>query len=203
MKILFSTILSLGLLAACSPQSPDQNDEAISPPPASDTELPEVSGMMDPAQKAMMLGKAYMDERKNQPGIITTKTGLQYQILASGPSDTATPTPGQIVCVNYKGSLISGEEFDSSYARGKPAAFPSNALIPGWVEALAMMRAGDKWELVIPSALAYGPTGTIGGPIGPNETLVFEVEMIKLMDMSMEEYMKTYRVDGSLDCSKG
>ena len=201
MKSLFLAIIPLGLLVACNPQAPAPKENDTSAPAISG-DMPEAAGEMDPSQKAMMMGRAFMDERKSQQGIITTDSGLQYQVLASGDKAGQTPAPGQIVCVHYRGSLISGEEFDSSYSRGVPAAFPSNALIPGWVEALGMMRAGDKWELVIPSELAYGASGTPGGPIGPNEVLVFDVELLKVMDLSMEEYMQTYRMDMSLDCSK-
>ena len=82
--------------------------------------------------------------------------------------------------VNYKGSLIDGTEFDSSYKRGKPATFPVNGVIKGWTEALQLMKEGSKWQLAIPPQLAYGESGTPGGPIGPNATLIFEVELISI-----------------------
>ncbi|MCF6291948.1 MAG: FKBP-type peptidyl-prolyl cis-trans isomerase [Robiginitomaculum sp.] len=133
---------------------------------------------------------------------MTAESGLQYKVLASGPEDGISPTPGQIVCVHYRGTFTSGEEFDSSYSRNLPTAFPSNGVIAGWVEALAMMRPGDKWQLTIPPELAYGSTGTPGGSIGPDETLMFDVELLKVLDISMQEYMQTYRMNPTLDCSK-
>jgi len=132
----------------------------------------------------------------------TAESGLQYTVLASGPEDGISPTPGQIVCVHYRGTFTSGEEFDSSYSRNLPTAFPSNGVIAGWVEALAMMRPGDKWQLTIPPELAYGSTGTPGGSIGPDATLMFDVELLKVLDISMQEYMQTYRMNPTLDCSK-
>lgn len=138
----------------------------------------------------------------NDTNVVTTTSGLQFQVLTSGPETGPHPTLGQIVCVHYRGAFTNDEEFDSSYSRNLPTAFPSNGVIKGWVEALSMMRAGDKWKLTIPPELGYGKTGTPGGPIGPNETLVFEVELLKLLDISLEEYMATYRRDPTLDCSK-
>lgn len=139
---------------------------------------------------------------KSEKQPVTAESGLQYKILASGSKDGISPTPGQIVCVHYRGSFTSGEEFDSSYSRNLPTAFPSNGVIDGWVQALAMMRPGDKWQLTIPPELAYGSTGTASGTIGPNETLMFDVELLKVLDISMQEYMQTYRMDMTLDCSK-
>ena len=107
-------------------------------------------------------------------------SGLQYKILkeGSGPKPTSTDS---VVC-NYKGTLINGTEFDSSYKRGEPATFPVTGVIKGWTEALQLMPVGSKWQLFIPPDLAYGPRGTPGGPIGPNATLTFEVELISIKD---------------------
>jgi FKBP-type peptidyl-prolyl cis-trans isomerase len=125
-------------------------------------------------------GDAFLAANKTKEGVVTLPSGLQYKILkpGSGPKPTASDS---VVC-NYKGTLINGTEFDSSYKRGEPATFPVTGVIKGWTEALQLMPVGSKWQLFIPSDLAYGPRGTPGGPIGPNATLTFEVEL-----MSIEE----------------
>lgn len=125
-------------------------------------------------------GDAFLAANKSKEGVVTLPSGLQYKILTpgSGPKPTATDS---VVC-NYKGTLINGTEFDSSYKRGEPATFPVTGVIKGWTEALQLMPVGSKWQLFIPSDLAYGPRGTPGGPIGPNATLIFEVELISIKD---------------------
>lgn len=109
--------------------------------------------------------------------MVTTSTGLQYEVLASGSG--ASPKASDSVTVHYRGTLVDGTEFDSSHKRGKPAVFPVNRVIPGWTEALQLMKEGDKWKLTIPPALAYGDRGA-GALIPPNSTLIFEVELIKV-----------------------
>lgn len=123
-------------------------------------------------------GEAYLAANKAKPGVVTLPSGLQYKVLkeGTGPKPTAEDT---VVC-NYKGTLTDGTEFDSSYKRGEPASFPVGKVIRGWTEALQLMPVGSKWELVIPSGLAYGERGAGGGAIGPNATLVFEVELISI-----------------------
>ena len=125
-------------------------------------------------------GDAFLAANKSKEGVVTLPSGLQYKILTpgTGPKPTASDS---VVC-NYKGTLINGTEFDSSYKRGEPATFPVTGVIKGWTEALQLMPVGSKWQLVIPSDLAYGPRGTPGGPIGPNATLIFEVELISIKD---------------------
>ncbi len=125
-------------------------------------------------------GLEFLAEHGAEDGVTTTETGLQYRVLSSGPADGATPTPGQWVCVHYRGTFVDGEEFDSSYSRNQATAFPSDGVIPGWVEALTMMKPGDSWQLAIPSDLAYGPAGI--GPIPPDSVLLFDVELVKLLD---------------------
>jgi FKBP-type peptidyl-prolyl cis-trans isomerase FklB len=107
--------------------------------------------------------------------VVTLPSGLQYKVvkMGSGPKPKATDT----VKTHYKGTLISGTEFDSSYKRGEPAVFPVNQVIPGWTEALQLMPVGSKWELYVPAKLAYGERGA-GQEIGPNSTLIFEVELL-------------------------
>ena len=125
-------------------------------------------------------GDAFLAANKSKEGVVTLPSGLQYKILTpgTGPKPTASDS---VVC-NYKGTLINGTEFDSSYKRGEPATFPVTGVIKGWTEALQLMPVGSKWQLVIPSDLAYGPRGTPGGPIGPNATLIFEVELMSIKD---------------------
>jgi len=125
-------------------------------------------------------GDAFLAANKTKEGVVTLPSGLQYKILTpgTGPKPTASDS---VVC-NYKGTLINGTEFDSSYKRGEPATFPVTGVIKGWTEALQLMPVGSKWQLFIPPDLAYGPRGTPGGPIGPNATLIFEVELVSIKD---------------------
>ncbi len=198
MRVFTLTCLGLGLLlAACNPVKKEAQED----PPTSVGDQPEFSGDIDPAQKNLILGKAFLDENKNMPGVKTTTTGLQYKVVKAGPADGQHPYPGQFICVHYQGTSIDGKEFDSSYSNGLPAVFPSNRLIKGWVEALGLMRAGDEWMLYIAPELAYGANGTMGGPIGPNETLVFKINLIKLMELTADEYRQTYGTNQALDCS--
>jgi FKBP-type peptidyl-prolyl cis-trans isomerase len=121
--------------------------------------------------------EAFLAANKAKEGVKTTESGLQYRVLTEGKG--AKPGPDDTVEVNYKGTLIDGTEFDSSYKRGESVTFPVSGVIPGWTEALQLMPVGSKYELVIPSDLAYGPGGT-GGVIGPNATLIFEVELLDI-----------------------
>ena len=121
----------------------------------------------------------YLPWKPTLPEVKKTESGLQYVILASGDPAGKSPVNGQYVRVHYEGRLAgTGELFDSSYERGDPEEFPSNRLIPGWVEALEMMKPGDRWMVYVPSALGYGENGTPGGPIPPNADLQFEVELL-------------------------
>jgi FKBP-type peptidyl-prolyl cis-trans isomerase FklB len=123
-------------------------------------------------------GDAFLAANKAKPGVVTLPSGLQYKVVqaGTGPKPTATDT---VVC-NYKGTLVDGTEFDSSYKRGQPATFPVSQVIKGWTEALQLMPVGSKWELFIPPSLGYGERGTNGGPIGPNATLIFDVELVSI-----------------------
>jgi len=122
-------------------------------------------------------GEAFLAANKAKAGVKTTASGLQYEVLKEGTGPTAKPTDK--VTVNYKGTLIDGKVFDSSYDRGQPVTFGVNQVIPGWVEALQLMKAGSKYHLVIPSALAYGEAGA-GADIGPSSVLQFDVEVMKI-----------------------
>ncbi|MCM1117070.1 MAG: FKBP-type peptidyl-prolyl cis-trans isomerase [Pseudoflavonifractor sp.] len=122
-------------------------------------------------------GEAFLAENGKRPEVKTTASGLQYRIIEEGSGES--PKAGDRVTVHYTGRLIDGTVFDSSVERGEPATFGVTQVIPGWVEALQMMKPGAKWELFIPSALAYGPQGA-GGIIGPDAMLIFDVELIKV-----------------------
>ena len=118
-----------------------------------------------------------MEENKTKEGVITTESGLQYKVIKAGNGEI--PTKESSVKVNYKGTLIDGTEFDSSYKRNAPATFRADQVIKGWTEALTMMPVGSKWELYIPQELAYGSRET-GGLIKPFSTLIFEVELLEI-----------------------
>src|SRR6266849_361381 len=124
-------------------------------------------------------GDAFLAANKTKPGVVTTPSGLQYKILkeGTGPKPTAAD---KVVC-NYKGTLINGTEFDSSYKRGQPATFPVGQVIKGWTEALQLMPVGSKWQLFVPADLAYADRGA-GPDIGPNSTLIFEVELVSIKE---------------------
>ena len=128
------------------------------------------------AEKSKAEGEAFLSKNKGNAGVITLPDGLQYTVLAEGTG--AMPAASDVVSVNYRGTLLDGTEFDSSYKRGKPAQFPVNGVIKGWTEALQLMKTGSKWKLFIPSDLAYGENGQRGIP--PNSVLVFEVELLSV-----------------------
>lgn len=127
------------------------------------------------AEKNKKEGEAFLAENGKKEGVVTLPSGLQYKVIKSGTGKT--PTSGDTVETHYRGTLIDGTEFDSSYKRGQTATFPVTGVIPGWTEALQKMKEGDKWQLFIPPNLAYGERGA-GRDVGPNATLIFEVELI-------------------------
>ncbi|MGB2603730.1 MAG: FKBP-type peptidyl-prolyl cis-trans isomerase, partial [Candidatus Sulfotelmatobacter sp.] len=129
-------------------------------------------------------GEAFLAGNKGKEGVVALPSGLQYKIIKSGtgPKPAATDS----VFCNYRGTLIDGKEFDSSYKRGQPATFPVNGVIKGWTEALQLMPVGSKWQLFIPADLAYGDRGA-GPDIGPDATLIFEVELVSIQDKSKEK----------------
>jgi FKBP-type peptidyl-prolyl cis-trans isomerase FklB len=129
---------------------------------------------MEPNKKA---GDAFLAANKTKEGVVTLPSGLQYKILKEGTGPK--PTPADSVVCNYRGTLIDGKEFDSSYKRGQPATFPVGQVIKGWTEALQLMPVGSKWQLFVPADLAYGDRGA-GPDIGPGATLIFEVELISI-----------------------
>lgn len=122
-------------------------------------------------------GEKFLAENATKEGVVTTASGLQYKILTEGTGKS--PKATDTVLVHYAGTLLSGTEFDSSYRRKEPIEFPLNRVIPGWTEGVQLMKEGAKFRFFIPSKLAYGPRGA-GRDIGPNETLIFEVELLKV-----------------------
>jgi FKBP-type peptidyl-prolyl cis-trans isomerase FklB len=122
-------------------------------------------------------GETFLSENKAKPGVVTLTDGLQYKIITAGTG--VKPTKDDTVTVEYTGRLINGEVFDSTEKTGKPATFKLSQVIPGWTEALQLMPSGSTWEVYVPSNLAYGQR-SVGGPIGPNETLVFNIHLISV-----------------------
>ncbi len=153
----------------------------------------EVQAVMQDFQKKMMAkqmaareeglgknkaeGEKFLADNKKKEGIKTTASGLQYKVIKDGTGKT--PKATDTVKTHYRGTLINGTEFDSSYKRGEPAEFPVNGVIKGWTEALQLMKEGAKWQLFIPSELAYGERGA-GKDIGPNSTLIFDIELLSV-----------------------
>ncbi len=129
------------------------------------------------AEKDKKEGEAFLAENKKKEGVMTRPSGLQYKVLKEGTG--RTPKATDTVKVNYRGTLVNGREFDSSYKLGKPAVFQVNAVISGWTEALQMMKVGAKWKVFIPANLAYGDRGA-GPMIGPDSTLIFEIELVSI-----------------------
>lgn len=122
-------------------------------------------------------GKDFLEQNKSKEGVVTLPSGLQYKVLVEGKGPK--PLATDVVKTHYHGTLIDGTVFDSSVDRGEPISFPVNGVIAGWTEALQLMGVGSKWQLFIPSELAYGPRGA-GGKIGPNVALIFEVELLEI-----------------------
>lgn len=154
-------LILTALLAACG-QPESQHSEPVKKKP--------VSNRID---------DAYLHINAQKPGVNVMASGLQFEILESGVG--RSPTPDSIVRVHYHGTLVSGDVFDSSVDRGEPLTFGINQVIEGWKQALPMMKEGDRWRLVIPSDLGYGPAGAAGGKIPPDATLIFEVELIEVV----------------------
>lgn len=167
--------LAAALAGGCSP-GPEAGSETGT---GEDAETPDASSeppTVPAEQPATPLerGLAFLAENGKRASVTTTASGLQYEVLASGTG--AQPGPTDRVTTHYHGTFIDGQVFDSSVDRGEPLAFPVNGVIKGWTEALQLMHVGDKWKLYVPSELAYGAQGS--GRIGPNETLIFEVELL-------------------------
>lgn len=189
-------ICAAAWIAACTPDATDEQTGEASTPRAteeastaadapSESALETVSGSVEVSEvpsatgeplSPAEAGRAFLASNAIRDGVTTTDSGLQYEVLVSG--DGASPGPTDVVVTHYHGTLVDGRLFDSSVRRGEPLEIAVNRVISGWTEALTMMRVGDKWKLVIPSELAYGERGAPGSIIGPNETLIFEVELL-------------------------
>lgn len=130
-------------------------------------------------------GEKFLAANARKSGVKKTSSGLQYKVLKEGKG--RSPKPSDIVEVNYRGTLLNGTEFDSSAKHGKPAVFPLNRVIQGWQEALPMMKEGGKWQIYVPSQLAYGESGTRDGKIGPNATLIFDIELLDIKDQNQKK----------------
>lgn len=139
--------------------------------------------MKQEADKNLQAGKKFLAANKAKPGVKTTTDGLQYKVIKAGKG--TSPKASDVVTVQYEGKTLDGKVFDSTYKRGKPATFKLSQVIKGWQEALQMMKPGATWELYIPPQLAYGKKG-LGGPIGPNETLIFKVQLISVGDKAQK-----------------
>ena len=144
-----------------------QSHEPASPPPELD-----MTKLSDEANAA------YLEKYAQGDGVTKRPSGLMYKVLQSGPEGGKQPTPNSVVTINYSGAFIDGTAFDSSYTSGAPVTFPLAQLIPGWVEALPLMKEGDSWEVVVPFALGYGEKGR--GSIPGRQTLVFKIELVKV-----------------------
>jgi len=155
MKKLFAILFTL-LLIGCSSEPPKPYNHQL-------------------AAENAAKGIAFLEKNATKEGVITLPSGLQYRVIKAG--DGATPSLKDHVTVHYRGTTIDGTEFDSSYGRGNPMIFQVNHVVPGWTEALQLMKKGAKWQLFIPENLAYGARGA-GDAIGPKETLIFEVELL-------------------------
>ena len=141
--------------------------------------LQEYFGKLQAEQQKVAIaeGEEFLKKNSSQEGVVTLESGLQYKVLKEGSGEK--PKATDTVTTHYHGTLISGEVFDSSVERSEPASFPVNGVIPGWVEALQLMPVGSKWKLFVPPHLAYGERGA-GQKIGPNTTLIFEVELLSI-----------------------
>ncbi len=174
--VCFST--SQGLIAAEATAAAATASEAASksaaanPASASSTSAQSAQSI---AEKNLNMSHAFLEENKKQPGVTALPSGLQYKIITEGAGNS--PGPTDFVTVNYRGKLINGTEFDSSYARNEPATFAVNAVIPGWTEVLQLMKPGAKWTVYIPPKLGYGERGA-GGKIAPNAALIFDIELL-------------------------
>ena len=190
-------IIAAAALCACGQSSEDvASNDASSAPSASEapttrsltppsetapeeTSAPWTRAALSPAER-LAASEAYLEENGARSDVVTTASGLQYQVLEDGLAGGAHPAIDQPVCVHYRGTFIDGEEFDSSYARNAPIAFAPNQVIAAWTEALMLMKPGDTWHIAVHPSIGYGPGGRPGIP--PNSTLLFDIELIKLLD---------------------
>ncbi|MGI8820685.1 MAG: FKBP-type peptidyl-prolyl cis-trans isomerase [Chthoniobacterales bacterium] len=179
-------ILVAGMRDAISGAKPQLNEEQVKETMTNFSKAmmeKQAEQTKEAATKNATEGEKFLTENKAKEGVKTTASGLQYKVLQEG--NGASPKATDTVMVNYRGTLINGTEFDSSYKRNEPASFPVNRVIKGWTEALQLMKPGAKYELFVPANLAYGERGA-GGEIGPNQTLIFEVELLSVKPASAD-----------------
>src|SRR6266853_6219648 len=182
-----STLVSQGLKDAMSggkTRLTQEEAQAVLKEVQTEVQKEQQAKMKEAADKNKTEGEAFLAANKSKDGVVTLPSGLQYNILTAGTGPR--PTASDSVKCNYRGTLISGTEFDSSYKRGQPATFPVGGVIKGWTEALQLMPVGSKWQLFLPAALAYGERGP-SPEIGPNSTLVFEVELLSIQAKDKEK----------------
>ncbi len=172
-----AAMLARGLMDALSGAKPLLTEQEIAKALEEFQKIVEQQ-MAQRAGKAAQEGEAFLAENAKKEGVVVLPSGLQYKVLKKGTGPI--PTANDVVRTHYHGTFINGKVFDSSVERGEPAEFPVNRVIPGWTEALQLMKVGDKWQLFIPSKLAYGKRGSPGG-IGPDTTLIFDVELLDIV----------------------
>ena len=173
-----STILAKGIQDALTDRKPLLTEKEIQETMAAFQKEMMVK-QTEVAKKNKAEGEAFLSENKKKEGVKALPSGLQYKVIKAGTGKK--PKSNDTVTVHYRGTLINGAEFDSSYKRGQPVSFQVSGVIPGWTEALQLMEVGAKWQLFIPSNLAYGEKGA-GRDIGPNATLIFEVELVSIQE---------------------
>lgn len=181
-NVWMSAALATGILftPACAKKNADKAGDEIK---IAANDVAGVAAKPDPEKLAAdneVKSEKFLSDNAVRDGVKSTASGLQYKVLSEGPKDGYSPKADDIVDVQYVGTLLDGTEFDSSIRRGAAARFQLNQVIPGWTEGVQLMREGDKYRFFIPADLAYGATGTPGGPIGPNEALIFDVELVKV-----------------------
>jgi len=173
-----STILAKGIQDALTNRKPLLTEQEIQETMAAFQKEMMVK-QTEVAKKNKAEGEAFLSENKKKEGVKALPSGLQYKVIKAGTGKK--PKSNDTVTAHYRGTLINGTEFDSSYKRGQPVSFQVSGVIPGWTEALQLMEVGAKWQLFIPSNLAYGEQGA-GRDIGPNATLIFEVELVSIQE---------------------
>jgi FKBP-type peptidyl-prolyl cis-trans isomerase len=185
-----STLVSQGVKDAMSggkTRLTQEEAQAVLKEVQTEVQKEQQAKMKEAADKNKGEGEAFLAANKSKDGVVTLPSGLQYKILTAGTGPK--PTASDSVKCNYRGTLINGTEFDSSYKRGQPATFAVGQVIKAWTEALQLMPVGSKWQLFVPSSLAYGERGA-GAEIGPNATLIFEVELLSIEEKAKDEKSK-------------
>ena len=179
-------------LSGAKPRLTQEEAQAVLTEMQNEVRKEQQAKMQEASAKNKSEGEAFLSANKSKEGVVTLPDGLQYKILnaGTGPKPVASDS---VVC-NYRGTLINGTEFDSSYKKGQPVTFPVSGVIKGWTEALQLMPVGSKWQLFIPSSLAYGERGA-GADIGPDATLIFEVELLSIQEKKKDDKSKDEKKD--------